>query len=272
MAEKTFSILHLSLVPKAQPTFETFRGSREEWLRHALSREFEFVGWGKKRYVWLPKSHDDEYIIGIIQGQKPYVYHDSPELGGEERRDDFWQGAYVFIDPTHHEDGQKIGVENDVLGRPHTLAKSLFDHINALIESPFTCIPELVFDESDFWKFSERSGNVVKFIRFEFVVPNMWGPQNDLEEDLRETGRETGSDRVDVTFRGRNGVKTNSDKVKDGVKYAGRGAGRVTARNFDGEKFSSDLRPTVVQMDGAEEIEHSQSGLYAAASKILKNE
>lgn len=272
MAEKTFSILHLSLVPKIQPNFETFRGSREEWLRYSLSKEFTFRGWGGKEYVWLPKSHDQEFIAGIIQGKKPYVYHDAPELGGEERQDDFWQGAYVFIDPTHHEDGQKIGVENDVLGRPHTLAKSLFDHINALNESPYTCIPELTFDESDFWLFAERSGNIVKFIRFEFVVPNMWGPQNDLEEDLRDTGRETGSDRVDVTFRGKNGVKTNSEKVQDGVRYAGRGAGRVTSKNFDGEKFSSDLRPTVVQMGEEEEIEQSQIGLRAAASKILRHE
>lgn len=262
--------MHLSLVEKSQASLLDFRGTREEWLRHSLQFEFSFRGWGGAEYVWVPKSRENYLIFGLIQGKKPYSFHDSPEEGGDEKQEEFWQGAYVFLDPQHHEDGQKLAIENDVLGRPQALAKSLFDHISAREDAPFNCIPELIFDESDFWRFAEESGNVVKWVKFEFVVPNMWGPQNDLEEDLRDTGRDTGSDRVDVTFKGKNGVKTESEKVRDGVKYAGRGAGRVKARNFQGMPFSSDLRPTTVVVDDHELVGTSEIGLQATAEKVLR--
>ena len=67
----------------------------------------------------------------------------------------------------------------------------------------------------------------------------MWGPQNDLEEDLKSTGRETGSDQVDVTLKGKYGVTTDNEKVRTGVAYAGRGAGIVKAQNRSGRRFSS---------------------------------
>jgi hypothetical protein len=67
----------------------------------------------------------------------------------------------------------------------------------------------------------------------------MWGTTNDLEEDLKETGRETGSEKVNIGFWSKDGVVADSEKVINGVEYAKRGSGVVKARGFDGKSFSS---------------------------------
>jgi hypothetical protein len=244
MANRVFSLLHLSLVEVTQPSLNVFRGSREDWLRRVLNSSFDFSGWGGRQLVWTPRGSYDDLIFGVIQGKKSHIFHEPPSRGGAETEDDFWQGAYVFLDPRHHDDGQKLAIENDVLGRPRTLAKSLFDYINAREDAPFTCIAEPMFDEQDFWKFSRESGGVLKYIKFEFVVPNMWGPQNDLEKDLKDTGKETGSDQVEVVLKSKDGVRTENDKVRSGVAYVSKGAGVVKAKNLEGKPYSSDQRPT----------------------------
>ncbi|WP_434613571.1 hypothetical protein [Tabrizicola sp. M-4] len=267
--DRTFSIFHLSLVEHRQPTLTSFRGSREQWLRLSLSERFEFSGWGGKELVWVPKGVTNELVFGLIQGKKPHSFHDSPNEGGAEKVDEFWQGAYLFLDPRHHDDGQKMAIENDVLGRPRALAKALFDHINGRDDASYSVIPELIFDETDFWKFAEESGKVLSFIRFEFAVPNMWDPQGDLEKDLRSTGRKTGTEQVDVTFRAKNGVTTDNDIIKSGVKYAGRGAGRIKARNRDGKRYSSETRATVESVPKADLDEASNDMIEQIAKKVL---
>jgi hypothetical protein len=245
MKDRAFNLLHLSLTPIREPSFHTFKGTREDWLRKSLAERFTFLGRGGKELVWVPKAHTNELIFGLIQGKKAHSFHEPPIAGGAETIDEFWQGAYFFLDPRHHADGQKMAIENDVLGMPRALANSLLGHVNQLHDCPITATAELIFDESDFWRFSELSGGKLKHIKFRFVVPNMWGPQNDLEEDLKETGLETGSEKVEVVFRSSSGVRTDNEKVKAGVAYASRGAGSVEARNLEGKKFSSSKKPTV---------------------------
>ena len=243
MASRSFLLFHLNLVEIRQPSFETFRGTREEWIRRVLKDRFVFAHRRGTELVWVPKYEIGPAIFGVIQRRKEHLRHEAPEHGGGETVIEEWQGAYVLIDPTHHEDGQKMAVENDEVGRPIALAKSLFQYFNERPDRPYIAKAEIIFDASDFWTFAARHENLVQSITFKFVVPNMWGPQNDLEEDLKDTGKETGSDEVDVTFRGEDGVLTESDKVKQGVNYAERGAGKVVARALDGEPYSSDDRP-----------------------------
>lgn len=272
MRDRVFSILHLSLVENKEPTFDSFSGSREEWLRFALKKPFEFQGRGGKLLYWVPKGARDDLIFGLIQGKKPHKYHEPPSAGGGEVEGDFWQGAFVFLDPRHHDDGQKLAVENDVLGRPRALAKALFDHVNSMVEAPYNCLAELVFNEDDFWRFAEESRGILRYIKFEFVVPNMWGPQNDLEEDLKETGRQTGSDSVEVTFRGKEGVRTENEKVRNGVAYSGRGAGVVKAKNLEGKRFSSVKEATQVSIPKEELDNPTEASVETAARRVLGRE
>lgn len=249
MAEKVFTLFHFSLVPIRQTTI-TMRSqdSREDWLRYALKEPFEFLHRGGAKLYWVPKDDVGECILGLIQRTRSHVHHRSPADGGGEVVDQEWQGSFVLIDPTHHDSGQRVAVENDVVGAPKALLKSLIFELNRRLEAPYQIEFEPLFDASQFWQFASKHHNVLKRITFDFVVPNMWGTETDLEQDLKETGLQTGAERVVVTLAGEHGVATNNAKVREGVSYAEKGAGTVRATAPDGTRFSSDRRPTITKI------------------------
>jgi hypothetical protein len=262
--------MHLSLVGRQRTLFGQFDGTREQWLRHALGESFDFLGWGGRELVWVPKRVNDGLIFGLIQGKAPFSHHESPNAGGGEIVSEMWQGAYLFLDPTHHDDGQKLALENDVMGKPRALAKALFDHLNDREDAPYSTIPELIFDENDFWRFSEANNNILKYIKFRFVVPNMWGPQHDLDKDLKETGTETGAENVDVSFSAKNGVTTRNAKVQNAVEYTQRGAGDIKAESMTGTKFSSQDKPSVKSVPKADLDDANDEALSAIAARVLE--
>ncbi len=241
VAARKFTLFHLSLIQVQQIDIEAFDGTREAWIRRALSESFSFDyrAGVVMHWVAMPKYDDDECIYGILEIKRPHEKHQPPHLGGAEIITEEWQGAYVIIDPTTHEDGQKVAVENDIVGKPGAILKGLIDAINTRVDKNYIIEFEPIFDSRTFWRFSKDHDNILKSITFDFVVPNMWGAKNGLEEDLKETGKQTGADRVKVNLRGKQGINTKSQKVKDGVAYTERGAGTIEARAPDGTLYSS---------------------------------
>lgn len=240
MAERAFTLFHFSMIPIAQTTFAMRRSdTREDWLRHALNDSFEFDHLGGSKLYWVPQGSADECILGLIQKTKIHELHEPPEKGGGEITKEEWQGAYVMVDPTHHDEGQRIAVENDVVGKPTALIKSLARYLNQRDEAPFQIEIEPLWDASRFWAFANAHDNVMKRIEFDFVVPNMWSTESDLDADLRDTGNVTGAERVNIGFRSHHGVSTDNTKVREGVEYAERGAGTLVARAMDGTRFRS---------------------------------
>jgi len=248
MADRKFTLFHLSLIERVQHEMFGFKGTREEWLRLALREHFSFPH-RKRDLHWVPQDTDKSSIVGLIQRTTKHARHEPPELGGTEVIADEWQGAYVVIDPTPHDDGQKAAVENDYkAGQPAALISSLVGFINTRDDASYHIAVEPLFDAQEFWKFSAQHGNVLKWIKFDFVVPNMWGTRRDLDKDLRDTGQQTGAQRVTVQLKGDDGVSTQNDKVREGVEYVERGAGKLTARSLDGRSYDSEntVRTTAV--------------------------
>ncbi len=243
MPERTFTIFHLNLSAIRQLDIETVLLDRDDWIRNTLSEGFEFPHWGGGSLYWVPQGNIDECILGLIERERSHEHHKSPAEGGEEVQTKEWQGAYVLIDPTYHDEGQRIAIENDIVGQPQALLKSLVAEINERKSRPFNIDVEPLFDGKDFWAYAQKHGNILKTITFDFVVPNMWGTESDLEKDLEETKEETGAQRVKVSFKSNDGVTTDNQKVRDGVDYAEKGAGDITARSMDGDTYQSSDRP-----------------------------
>lgn len=240
MADRRFTLFHFSMIPIAQTSISMrLDDSREDWLRHALKDTFEFDHLGGATLHWVPQGEAEECIVGLIQKTKVHDLHDPPEKGGGEITREEWQGAYVMVDPTHHDEGQRIAVENDVVGKPTALIKSLAKYLNTHDEAPYQIEIEPLWDASRFWAFARDHENVMKRIDFDFVVPNMWDTEGDLDADLKDTGNVTGAERVSVGFRSEHGVSTDNHKVREGVEYAERGAGTLAARAMDGTRFRS---------------------------------
>jgi hypothetical protein len=241
MAARKFTLFHLSLIQLRQMDIESFEGTREQWIRHSLKESFSFSYRGGVTMHWvkLPDELDDECIYGLLELKRPHERHEPPERGGAEILTEEWQGAYIIIDPTHHNDGQKVAVENDIVGKPGAILGGLIDAINARTDKSYTIEFEPIFDSRSFWRFARDNDHILKSITFDFVVPNMWGAEDGLDKDLKDTGKDTGADRVKVNFSGQQGISTKSDRIKDGVKYAERGAGNVEAKAPDGTPYSS---------------------------------
>lgn len=162
--------------------------------------------------------------------------------GGEETSSLEWQGAYVVIDPTHHDDGQKMSIENDIVGSPLLLTNALFAYLNEDPNAPFTIVPEPLFDSSTFWSFADKNAGVLRSVRFEFVVPNMFGITTNMDADLKEAGEDTGSDRVTLAFSAIKGIFARSKRILQAVAYAERGGGKIKATSLDGDTYNSDRK------------------------------
>ena len=254
MKYRQFSLFHLSLVPIRQPTFETLTDlTREGWIRRILSSSFEFPYRAGETLHWVPQEDVEGLIFGIIERSKDRRQHLPPALGGLEITREEWQGAYVLVDPAHHEDGQKMAVENDIVGSPQTLVKYLSNYINSRDDRPYEFEPSLIFDSSDYYAFIKDNGPKLSYIKFHFVVPNMWGTAKKLDQDLRESGEETGAEELDVTFKSRRGVDGDSQRIREGVDYAARGAGNVRAKSVNGPRYRSDSSPTTTQVEERED-------------------
>lgn len=266
MTVRQFNLFHLNLIPVSEPTFDTRDDlNREEWLRTVLSKGFTFPYHGGDLLYWVPQEEVEELIVGIIEKSQERLQHLPPEKGGAEISREEWQGAYVIIDPTHHEDGQKMAVEKDIVGTPATMVRYLAKHINSREERPYELEPAIIFDSDDFLNFLKENGPLLKWVKFHFVVPNMWDTAGTLDQELKETGEETGTEELDVTFKSRRGLRGDSNRVTEGVDYAARGAGSVRARSTTGRQFRSDKSPMTTQ------IESEQESVDLGGSAWIKN-
>ncbi len=179
----------------------------------------------------------------------------------------------MLLDPTHHENGQRIAVEIDEVGTPPALLSSLLAELNSKDYRPYTVEAEPVFDGNDFWRFAEQHSNVVRYIKFEFVVPNMWGAESALEKDLKDTGKETGAEKVKVQMEAQDGVSVKNKRITDGVKYAEKGAGVITAKSLSGKRFSSKRKPrTIVIPKDGESSEEARENILKHKNRVLGND
>ncbi len=262
MASRNFTLFHLSLIQPRQVDLEEVKATREEWLRKILADEFKFEYRAGGYMHWVPKDDVDECIFGLLERKRPHEHHEPPERGGGEVITDEWQGAYVLIDPTHHEDGQKVAIENDVVGKPSSLLANLMNAVNKRHDKPYQIEFEPIFDSNTFWQFADKHDSVLSNITFDFVVPNMWGAKNGLDKDLRETGAQTGTERVKIGLSSKSGVYTDNQKVADGVEYAERGAGTIKARSFDGTTYTSENSVKTTKVPSVKDENESMHGFF----------
>lgn len=239
----TFELFHLSLierefhpdlfnqVPPPVPT-------REEWLRTAFAQTFTFEHRAKTFY-WVPLDPIDGVMFGHVTRTHRRAQHAPPEQGAAEIVKDEWQGSAVLIDPVTHPDGQKVAFERDsTIGRPRSVLQSLLAHVNAMPGAPYAIEPKPIFDENSFWSWASAHENKLRRITFDFVVPNMWDSASNLDRELREL-RSIGVQRAKVSYEGPDEIDATSTTIKEGVDYASKGGGTVTAKAKNGDSYVS---------------------------------
>lgn len=247
-----FELFHLSLLPMLQGNI--FQASpvpsREEWLREAFEKTFKFHH-RKVECHWVPQETGTQFITGNVVRLHARRHHKPPEEGAFEVLGKEWQGAIVIIDPTHHDDGQKVSFERDAtLGAPKSVLQSMCAHINLSERAPYVIEPKPIFNEAQFWAWAAGHGYRMRRISFEFVAPNMFGSKNAFDEDMAELGQSgVTTARVAFDSGGRaGGIDAQNEQIRSGVDYAAQGGGSIRARAENGDDYSSTRNTRIARL------------------------
>lgn len=246
--ERVFEHYHLSLIEQAQIEMFVEPLDREPWIRKTFGETFSFWHMGTE-FHWVPRPDAEPFVVGTVERIKYRAQHKPPEEGAAEFIGREWQGSLVIIDPRHREDGQKVAFEEDRdVGQPHAVLASMAAFLNEQ-KGQYSIHVKPIFDSETFRRFAARHGNVMRYITFDFVVPNMFfGARLGVKKGLSRVGTDTGAEGVKVTLDSNKGVRTDSKNVEDALAYSEQGNATVTAKALTGEKYSSTSKRKIVKM------------------------
>lgn len=237
-----FLLHRISLKPRFDLFIEDM--SREDWLRVVFSEPFNFTH-RTQELSFVPELDRDEipepYLVGWIARQAVLQERLPPEKGLEPNKHRFWRAAFVILDPTSHEDGQKLVIEDGSgVGRPGSLAKSLMMAINGRLGAPYEGTVHPILEPGSFWRFVDQKNNRIKSISFTLAAPNMFGGKDDLQRELRQLRENENVSQVKATLTSDTALNARTERMKEVVDYTEKGAGKLTARAEDGTPYSSE--------------------------------
>ena len=240
-----FQLFRLSLVQRSQVDLfpKPNITERDKYLTYIFGAQWKFEHRGRA-FHYLPdlKLSKSNALMGRFGRQVTIEENLPPDEGFIEVIHDSWKAAVIAVDPTNHEDGQKIAIQIDPkVGAPGAILESFIEAIASLHPSaPFVVKPEPIFNAATFWEFAEENRGNVTSINFEFVVPNgFWNADTDLTEELKEARQLIKAQKVSATFQSQDGLETDSPQIKEAVSYVENGSGEVSAKAKNGRRFSS---------------------------------
>ncbi len=216
--------------------------TREDYIRQVFSEEVIYR-YNDELYHYVPiaDSSGQEVVVGrlgkkiVIEGNNP------PSEGLTETTLETWKASLIVIDPSEHIDGQKVAVEVDrSVASPSRILLGLLRQININHPSAmYTIEAAPITAVESFWVFAEQNKGSITNIRFDFVVPNMFGGSDSIVEELRDFREKEKARRVSITLQSRDGLDVETEKTKEAVEYVSRSGGRIRARAKRGAKYSS---------------------------------
>lgn len=278
MKQFQFDLFRLSLRSRTQIDFDEYISpmSREDWIRQAFSLQVSFRHHGSEfAYVPVSVKNPGKYIFGKIGRSTESIENMPPESKLQEVKREVWKASTIVIDPTNHEDGQKLAMQYSIdVGKPNAVLPRLIQSMEREFKSSqyYAAIHPITNTEA-FWEFAERNKNQITRIHFELEVPNMFGGEDEYTKEMRAFRDEEKAQRVIFELRSREGINTDSDRIRyTAEKAMAAGTGRLTAtakgRN---NRFSSAQKQLSIRLK-IEEIEQVRDELdisAALASKVL---
>lgn len=244
MAEK-FDLFRLSLLPRQQtemfePSLEST--TREDWIRKVFSENLGFLSYGTQ-FHFRPETDASrpDALIGRIGRHISQPESKPPEEGFEEYTHEAWQAAVLVIDPRHHDDGQKLACENFLpVGKPSSLVPWIINAINERYpRAPYQIEANPIMRPGSFWDFERKNHGAITAINFDFIVPNMFGGDDDYNAEMREYRDREKARRVSVSLKNPDGLAADTERMQRAVEYAAKGGGSITARAKKNQRYNS---------------------------------
>lgn len=219
--------------------------SREEWLRLYFSeaRTFEHR---KTTFMYVPATDAPKLplnlIVGYIARQRILPERTPPSAGFEPTEHGSWQGALLIIDPSHHDDGQKIAIEvRSEIGKPTSILKSLADGMQTsyVDPRPFDVQIHPIAEMFSFWRFAEAHEFQINWMNFDVATPNMFDGSDNLSRELRILRDRNRVNRLKTTITSDSTIDVQQDNIRDVVTYTELGAGSIKARTTANHVYNS---------------------------------
>ena len=271
MADR-FELFRLSLLPRIQGNlFDQRELTREQYLRTLLQTQLTFKHWNEDfHYVPAPSVSVSAVLIGRIGRSVSSLENEPPDHELAEIVRETWKAAIIVLDPQDHGDGQKVALQADPkVGKPNALVASLvraLNERNPIGHYDIEVAP--IVDARSFWDFATAHPGEITRLQFEFVAPNMFGGHDSITEDLRDYRTAEGAQRVDLTLTSKDGLRTETERIKESVDYAVRGGGVIRAKTKAGKRFNSSHRISSTTVD--EPSEAGEPRLVRAARWVTK--
>jgi hypothetical protein len=240
-----FEAFRLFLRRNIQKDIEDTDQDRREWIESALRESFDFDHYSKNfHFKPLPEDERPSYlgehiIAGWLARQTVVDERTPPEDGLQPTKDISWRAALIFIDPTEHSDGQKIGMEKrSDIGQSLPILRTLFKHLedrNRGYGSEIFPIQE----EGSFLRFVANHQGRINWLQYEAVVPNMFESSDAYSEELRELRDKAGVQKVRTTLSSPSPIEVEQTPLADIGGDIEAGGGAVKARTVDGESYNS---------------------------------
>jgi len=266
-----FELFHLSLLARAQKDwieFDPDKTSREDWLRKVFNEEQRFDHYGTAfHYVYANKNADDGSIIGRVGRHVIREENKPPSEGLEDFSHETWLAAMLVIDPTSHEDGQKLAIQNvTAVGTPKSLIKSLIAAINQRYSrGPYVIAAAQIIEEQTFWQFVENNKGHVTDMTLELIAPNMFGSEDEFSKDMQDYRDNEKAAKIKMTFSNHDGMEPDTPKMRRAVHYATKGGGKISAKAKGKKRYNSD---DAVKRSYLNDIKESGAELIEAAKKL----
>jgi hypothetical protein len=233
--------------------------TREQWLRRTFSTEITFIH-RQNQFHFVPDPEAQGEMPGLIVGRigrkRTSQENEPPESGFRETERTAWHAMLVIIDPSHHEDGQKVAIERDPTVSTRCLAvfKSLLKILNQSPNgNPYLAEVRAIAEASTFWDFVAEHP-VITALQFEMLAPNMFGIHDDWDADMKELKATENADKARFLTESKDGLIVDTPRIRKGVEKTARGTATVRARAKDGSHYSSDESVKTVAVEREDEI------------------
>lgn len=254
-----FELFHLSLLQRQQLDIEgeSYKDfTREQWLTKIFSEDFPFVSYGSEFYYLATEALNfPSILVGKLGRHLVREENSPPDQGLEKYTRDTWLASVVVIDPTHHEDGQKLAIQSVAdIGKASTLIKNYIRAVNEKYpHGPYQIEISQIVETGSFWNFVEENKGRVTSVSFDFIAPNMLGADDEFYEEMRDYRDSEKARKIRLAIENPEGIDPETDKIKRAVNYALEGRGTVKARAKGNKRYNSEEKVRRVYIDDIKE-------------------
>jgi hypothetical protein len=266
----SFELYRLSLLPRTHGDLFADgpdKINREQWLREVFGKEQPFSHRGSD-FHYVPTHQDSNTgdIIGKVGRKVLRDENKPPSEGLEDITHEAWMAAMLVLDPTHHDDGQKLAIQSvNAVGKPIMLVKSLVSTINERSpHGPYLIQAAQIIEEQSFWDFVKENEGKVTSLTLDFIVPNMFGSSDEFSNEIKEFRDNEEANNVKLTIKNEGGIKPDTKRMKLGVQYATRGGGKIRAKA--GKKFYNSANS--VKRSYLDDVKETGTELVSVARKF----